>query len=397
VREACTLYTIDAYEPSGKVRPVLIIRKANTKGKLATRTIPIIDDLRTLLANYHPSPGQPYLFPGRFNGYLDPDSADKALRKAMKRVGLIGVSSHSFRRTALTQMSNNGTPLRVIQEVSGHRNLEQLQVYIEVRDDQVLGAAASTQSTDKLQGKLVLTGSSTVAPLAAEIGKRFEAERPGVRIDVQSGGSSRGITDARKGLANIGMVSRALKDEEKNLQAFSIARDGVSIILHKDNPVKSLSDRQVVDIYTGKIGNWKQVGGKDAPITVVNKAEGRSTLELFAHYFKLKNSDIKAQVVIGDNEQGIKTVAGNPNAIGYVSIGTAEHDAANGLPVKLLPVNGVAATTANVQNGTFPISRPLNLVMKTQPQGLDKEFIDFARSQKVQNIVKEQNFVSLSK
>jgi integrase/recombinase XerD len=83
---------------------------------------------------------QPYLFPGRFNGYLDPDSADKALRKAMKRVGLIGVSSHSFRRTALTQMSNNGTPLRVIQEVSGHRNLEQLQVYIEVRDEQVLGA-----------------------------------------------------------------------------------------------------------------------------------------------------------------------------------------------------------------------------------------------------------------
>jgi phosphate transport system substrate-binding protein len=81
-------------------------------------------------------------------------------------------------------------------------------------------------------------------------------------------------------------------------------------------------------------------------------------------------------------------------------IGTAEHDAANGVPVKLLPVNGVAATTANVQNGTFPISRPLNLVTKSQPQGLDKEFIDFARSQKVQNvqnIVKEQNFVSLSK
>jgi integrase/recombinase XerD len=124
----------------GDGQNALIIRKANTKGKLATRTIPIIDDLRTLLANYHPSPGQPYLFPGRFNGYLDPDSADKALRKAMKRVGLIGVSSHSFRRTALTQMSDNGTPLRVIQEVSGHRNLEQLQTYIEVRDDQVLGA-----------------------------------------------------------------------------------------------------------------------------------------------------------------------------------------------------------------------------------------------------------------
>ncbi|GAB4192282.1 MAG: phosphate ABC transporter substrate-binding protein [Coleofasciculaceae cyanobacterium] len=257
--------------------------------------------------------------------------------------------------------------------------------------------ATSTQSSDKLQGKLVLTGSSTVAPLATEIGKSFEAEHSGVRIDVQSGGSSRGITDARKGLANIGMVSRTLKAEEKDLQSFMIARDGVTIILHKDNPVKSLSDRQVIDIYTGKVGNWKQVGGKDAPITVVNKAEGRSTLELFTNYFKLKNSDIKAQVVIGDNEQGIKTVAGNPNAIGYVSIGTAEHDSSNGVPIKLLPVNGIAPTTANVQNGTFPISRPLNLVMKTQPQGLEKEFIDFARSQKVQNIVKEQNFISLSK
>jgi phosphate transport system substrate-binding protein len=258
-------------------------------------------------------------------------------------------------------------------------------------------APQAATPTDQLQGKLVLTGSSTVAPLAGEIGKRFETEHRGVRVDVQSGGSSRGITDARKELANIGMVSRSLKADEKDLQAFTIARDGVSIILHKENPVQNLSDQQVVDIYTGKIKNWKEVKGKDAPITVVNKAEGRSTLELFTHYFKLKNSGIKAQVVIGDNEQGIKTVAGNPNSIGYVSIGTAEHDASNGVPIKLLPMSGIAATTENVQNGKFPLSRPLNLVTKTTPQGLDKEFIEFARSPQVQDIVKEQNFVPLSR
>jgi integrase/recombinase XerD len=120
--------------------PKLIIRKGNTKGKLATRTIPIIDDLRRLLTNYHPGWKEVYLFPGRFGSHIDPDSADKILKKACKRVGLIGVSTHSFRRTALTVMSDNGTPLRVIQEVSGHRNLEQLQAYIEVRDEQVLGA-----------------------------------------------------------------------------------------------------------------------------------------------------------------------------------------------------------------------------------------------------------------
>ncbi|MDZ8093489.1 MAG: phosphate ABC transporter substrate-binding protein [Nostoc sp. DedQUE04] len=256
---------------------------------------------------------------------------------------------------------------------------------------------AVTNDPNKLQGKLVLTGSSTVAPLAAEIGKKFESQHSGVRVDVQSGGSSRGITDARQGVANVGMVSRALKPDEKDLKAFSIARDGVTVILHQENPLQSLTDKQIVDIYTGKVNNWKQVGGKDGAITVVNKAEGRSTLELFTHYFKLKNTDIKAQVVIGDNEQGIKTVAGNPNAIGYVSIGSAENSAANKVPIKLLAVNGVAATTANVQNGSFPISRPLNLVTKTEPQGLAKEFIDFAQSQQVSDIVKKQNFVSIAK
>ncbi|MEH2228853.1 MAG: phosphate ABC transporter substrate-binding protein [Nostoc sp.] len=258
-------------------------------------------------------------------------------------------------------------------------------------------ANRGANNTNQLQGKLVLTGSSTIAPLAAEIGKRFESQHPGARVDVQSGGSSRGVSDARQGVANVGMVSRALKPEENDLKAFSIARDGVTVILHKDNPVKSLNYKQVVDIYTGKVTNWKQVGGTDGAITVVNKAEGRSTLELFTHYFKLKNTDIKAQVVIGDNQQGIKTVAGNPNAIGYVSIGSAENSAANGVAIKLLPVNGIAATTANVQNGTFPISRPLNLVTKTQPQGLTKAFLDFAQSQQVNDIVQKQNFVVVSK
>jgi phosphate transport system substrate-binding protein len=243
--------------------------------------------------------------------------------------------------------------------------------------------------------RLALTGSSTVAPLAAEIGKRFESLHPGVRIDVQSGGSGRGVTDSRQGLADIGLVSRALKDDEKDLLPFAIALDGVCVILHKENPVTSLKDEQVVAIYTGKITNWKEVGGKDAPITVVNKAEGRSTLELFCHYFKLKNTDIRAQLVIGDNQQGIKTVAGNPDSIGYVSIGTAEYEAGHGSAIKLLPCSGVAASIENVRNKSFPLSRPLNLVTRKAPEGLAKEFIDFARSEKVHDIVREQYFVPI--
>jgi phosphate transport system substrate-binding protein len=256
--------------------------------------------------------------------------------------------------------------------------------------------AAPAANKDGLSGKLTLTGSSTIAPLVMEIGKRFERKHPGVRIDVQTGGSSRGVADAQKGLADIGLASRELKDDEKStLKGFAIARDGVCVILNKSNPVNALSDEQVVSIYTGKATNWQDVGGSDKPITVVNKAEGRSTLELFAHYYKLKNPDIKASVIIGDNEQGIKTVAGNPDAIGYVSIGSAEYAATHGVAVKLLPMKGVAASIVNVRSGAFPLARPLNLVTKGEPAGLAKAFIDYCRLPEHHDIVKEQYFVPI--
>ncbi|WP_445631151.1 tyrosine-type recombinase/integrase [Nostoc sp. DSM 114167] len=143
IRECCTLLTQDIYTPKGNVRPRLIIRKANTKGKLATRSIPVIEDLRQLLGEYYPLAGKSYLFPGRSDGHISEDSAARILRGACKQAGIIGVSTHSFRRSALSQMSNAGIPLRVIQEISRHRNLEQLQRYLEVSDEQVLGAAAS--------------------------------------------------------------------------------------------------------------------------------------------------------------------------------------------------------------------------------------------------------------
>ncbi len=255
--------------------------------------------------------------------------------------------------------------------------------------------SCSTRTKDD-EHQLVLTGSSTVAPLALEIAKRFESRHPAARIDVQTGGSSRGIADARRGLADIGMVSRALKPDEDDLLAFPIARDGVCVILHHENPVESLSDEQVVAIYTGKVDNWSQVGGRDAAVTVVNKAEGRSTLELFCEYFDLKSRDVRADVVIGDNEQGIKTVAGNPNAIGYVSIGTAEYDASQGASIRLLPVGGIAASVKNVASGEFPLSRRLNLVTRREPSGLAKELIEFARSDAIHDLIRDQYFVPIA-
>lgn len=255
------------------------------------------------------------------------------------------------------------------------------------------GAAAVAHAA---QARLVLTGSSTVAPLALELAKRFEKLNPGVRIDVQAGGSSRGVADARSGTADIGMASRELNPDERDMIAHKIATDGVCMIVHRANAIAALTDRQVIDIYTGKVGVWNEVGGTGGRITVVNKAEGHSTLELFLHHFSLKNSAIKAHVVIGDNEQGIKTVAGNPGAIGYVSVGTAEFDAAHGTPIKLLPMDGVAASVDNVANGSFKFSRPLNLITRGAPAGWAKRFIDFAQSEQVHDLVQAQFFVPLA-
>ncbi len=245
--------------------------------------------------------------------------------------------------------------------------------------------------------KLTLTGSSTIAPLALEMAKYYEKKHPGVRIDVQTGGSSRGISDARGGLADIGMVSRALKDEEKDLKGFAIAKDGIAIILNKKNEVASLTNEQIINIYTGKIKNWKEVGGKDAAIVIVNKAEGRSTLELFLHFFKLKNTDIKASVIAGDNEQAVKTVSGSPNSIGYVSIGTAEYDSTHGVPIKLLPMDGIPASIETVKTDKFPLSRVLNLVTKAEPTGLQKKFIEFAQSKEAYDLIKKEYFVPIEK
>ena len=148
INEAVTLYTADVYDKRGRVRDELTFRKSNTKRKLATRTIPVLDELRGYLQKYKPEAGKIWLFPGGTfrddqNHHITSDSGARILRKAFEQTGIDGASSHSMRRTALTQMSNAGIPLRTIQEISGHRNLEQLQQYLEVQPEQVRGAIAS--------------------------------------------------------------------------------------------------------------------------------------------------------------------------------------------------------------------------------------------------------------
>jgi len=247
--------------------------------------------------------------------------------------------------------------------------------------------------TEAVPQRLLLTGSSTVGPLALAMAARYEAAHPGVRIDVETGGSSRGIADAMRGTADIGMASRKLKAGETGLVRYLVARDGLAMIVHASNPVAGLSRDQVIGLYTGKIANWRALGGPDAPVTIVNKAEGRGTLEVFLRFFGLDNREVKAGVIIGENAQGIKTVAANPTALGYVSIGAADAAVEEGAKIKLLALDGVAANTAMLAIGKYKLSRDLIMVTRPDPLPLAVDFLAFATSAAVDDLIERNFFV----
>ncbi len=174
INEACTLSVSDVYDRSGRVRAELIIRKGNSKGKLATRAIPVIEDLRVLLLAYQSRVERGYLFPGRWGrGHINSDSAARILREAFQLLEFEGCSTHSFRRTGLTLLSNAGIPLRIIQEISGHRNLEQLQRYLEVKPEQVRGAMSALSMLSHEGGsKLIEEDISSHLPAHEDIDSR---------------------------------------------------------------------------------------------------------------------------------------------------------------------------------------------------------------------------------
>lgn len=241
--------------------------------------------------------------------------------------------------------------------------------------------------------RLTLTGSSTVAPLITAIAERFEAQHPGVRVDVQTGGSSRGLADLRRGLADIALVSRTLTEDDGDLEAHVVAVDGIALVVHRDNPVEALNRETVAGIFEGEIGDWAEVGGAPGAITVVDKADGRATLAIFLAHFGLERSAIRAQVVIGDNLHGLRTVAADPAAIAYVSIGAIEVEIARGQPLRMPALDGVAPGSDAVRQGTYTLFRPLSLVTGPEPPTLAAAFVAFARAPAQRDLVRRFHYV----
>lgn len=250
--------------------------------------------------------------------------------------------------------------------------------------------SSSDGEEGEISNVIPISGSTSVGPLIEKEGEQFSVNNSTISVEVNQNGSSAGIKDAMSGTSEIGMTSRALKDDEKTgVTEVKVALDGIAVVVHKDCQVKDLTLQQVKDIFTGKITNWKDVGGPDAPIVVVSREAGSGTRGAFEEIIGYKPEELISSAAIANATGAVKeTVAGNVNAIGYMSIGYLDDK------VMAITVDGVEATVENIKNGTYKVQRPFLLVYSEDyitEQG--KQFINFILSDEGQKIVEEDKLI----
>ena len=216
------------------------------------------------------------------------------------------------------------------------------------------------------------------------LGESFMEANSGTTFTYNPTGSGSGIQAVSEGRCDIGLSSRALKDDEKasGLKETIVALDGIAIIVNPQNPVKDLSLEQIAKIYTGEITNWKDVGGEDAEIVLIGREAGSGTRDGFESITDTKDACQYRQELTSTGDV-ITTVSQNPNAIGYASLAAIKDS------VKALTVNGVAPTEATVKDGTYLVQRPFVLVTKEGAALSEtaQKFFDFATSADAASII----------
>jgi phosphate transport system substrate-binding protein len=235
-----------------------------------------------------------------------------------------------------------------------------------------------------------VVGSTSVQPFAEALAEEFMASHSTEKVFIQGGGSTAGIQAVLTGAAQVGMSSRKLEESEKTLIAVPIIYDAIAVIVHRTNPLENLSMDQIRNIYAGKITRWKEVGGKDRAITVVTREEGSGTRETFQNLVMGKNVEISLGALVQDSNGAIRqVVSDDPNAIGFISLGLVNER------VKALKMDGIEATVQNVRARRYRIVRPFLFVFKSSPQGVAKDFLDYALSPKGQELLMREGLVSM--
>ncbi|MDF9867489.1 phosphate transport system substrate-binding protein [Bacilli bacterium PM5-3] len=243
------------------------------------------------------------------------------------------------------------------------------------------------------KAEMEVSGSTSVAPLMNEIIFKYQKDHD-MKINLTADGSSAGIKAVANNISNIGMSSRELNDEEKklNLNSYVIALDAIGVIVNKDNGVNNISLQQLHDIYSGKITNWQDVGGKNLPIRVISREDGSGTRDAFEETVSLLNENKTSEVaktkaiIVNSSGAILENVIQKKGAIGYISLGSANND------IKLLAINNVKPNEENIKAKKYLLSRDFIIVTKKENE-IIKQFINYILSDEGQKIVKNNNYI----
>ena len=254
------------------------------------------------------------------------------------------------------------------------------------------GGTTDNNDNAEVTGTVSTDGSTSMEKVIMSLGEAFQADNKGITVGYNPTGS--GITAVSEGRCDIGLASRALKDDEKasGLKETVLALDGIAIIVNPENKVSDLSIEQIAKIYTGEITNWKDVGGDDAEIVLIGREAGSGTRDGFESITDTKDA-CKYRQELTSTGDVITTVAGNPNAIGYASLASVKDT------VKALSVGGVAPTEATVSDGTYAVQRPFVLVTKdgTELSAAAQKFFEYATSAAAADVISAAGAVPVAK
>jgi phosphate transport system substrate-binding protein len=262
-------------------------------------------------------------------------------------------------------------------------------------------ARSAATPTPAPSNKLAIVGSTTLLPIAQKAVEAFQKRKPEIKVTLTARGSLSGINGLVDGYADIAMSSREMKKEEKEkmqqkrgtaAKETIVAWDGIIPIVHPSNPVKNLTIAQLKDIYTGKVTDWGQVGGKKGDIIVVSRDFTSGTHEAWAELV-LNNEQVVASAQEKSSSGAVlEMVASTPNAIGYDGIGYVEGNNR----IKRVNVEGQAASASSILDRSYKIARPLYLFTRENPNPTVGEFLDFIVSPEGQALIREAKFVPLS-
>jgi phosphate transport system substrate-binding protein len=254
----------------------------------------------------------------------------------------------------------------------------------------VIIAISAQFFTGKEYERIQIAGSTSVQPVAEKLAEKFQETHPKVKINVQGGGSGLGIRTVEQGIVNIGMSSKELKDNEKDgLKEYIIGKDGIVIGVNQANPIEGLSKSQLKDIFSGKITNWNQVGGNDVEIHVVVRESGSGTMQGFQDLVMGKTKIRQNAIVQSSTESVKQAIKQDPGAIGFVSLAHMSSD------IKALQIDGVLPSESTVASGAYKLQRPFIFLVKGEPKGEIKVFIDWVLGPEGQAIVSGEKVVPI--